>query len=211
MPILNDKRADPLDIDLSGFEPALPAKPKVEQAFVRQVSEANNFPSRAPAQKPKPVPRQARRRRTGRNVRVLRRSPIRTSSFSGSCSTGRSTPSSYQLPRVDRRVAYSSSSSRAVCARLACRLRLWPHLMAPVRGHESIRAPRRAKACRPTSVSRFNPSLMARTINSVRLILSDNGASQCWMGKPIRLIFLMTQFMVSRPAARPLASSIPPH
>jgi len=32
------------------------------------VSEANNFPSRAPAQKPKPAPRQARRRRTGRNV-----------------------------------------------------------------------------------------------------------------------------------------------
>jgi hypothetical protein len=68
MPISDDKRADPLDIDLSGFEPALPAKPKVEQAFVRQVSEATNFPSRAPAQKPKPAPRQARRRRTGRNV-----------------------------------------------------------------------------------------------------------------------------------------------
>jgi hypothetical protein len=63
-----DKRADPLDIDLSGFEPTLPTKPKVEQAVVRQVSEANNFPSRAPAQKPKPAPRQARRRRTGRNV-----------------------------------------------------------------------------------------------------------------------------------------------
>ena len=27
-----DKRADPLDIDLSGFEPTLPIKPKVEQA-----------------------------------------------------------------------------------------------------------------------------------------------------------------------------------
>jgi hypothetical protein len=48
--------------------PSLPTKPKVEQAVVRQVPEANNFPSRAPAQKPKPVPRQARRRRTGRNV-----------------------------------------------------------------------------------------------------------------------------------------------
>jgi hypothetical protein len=68
MPIPNDKRADPLDIDLSGFEPALPAKPKVEQAFVRQVSEANNFQSRAPAQTLKPAPLQARGRRTGRNV-----------------------------------------------------------------------------------------------------------------------------------------------
>jgi hypothetical protein len=55
-----DKRADPLDIDLSGFEPTLQTKPKVEQAVVRQESEANNFPSRAPAQKPKPAPRQAR-------------------------------------------------------------------------------------------------------------------------------------------------------
>jgi hypothetical protein len=63
-----DKRADPLDIDLSGFEPTLPIKPKVEQAVVCQVSEANNFPSRVPAQKLKPPPRQARRWRTGRNA-----------------------------------------------------------------------------------------------------------------------------------------------
>jgi hypothetical protein len=70
-PKADDKqRVDPLDIDLSGFEPAPPllAKPKVEKEVVRQISEANNFPSRAPAQKPKAATRPARRRRTGRNV-----------------------------------------------------------------------------------------------------------------------------------------------
>jgi hypothetical protein len=61
------KRADPLDIDLSGFEPAPAAKRKVEPAVLRQVSEANQFPSRA-APKPKAPPRPARRHRTGRNV-----------------------------------------------------------------------------------------------------------------------------------------------
>ena len=50
---MDPKRADPLDIDLSGFGPAPPAKPKVETAAVRQVSEANDFLSRAPARKPK--------------------------------------------------------------------------------------------------------------------------------------------------------------
>jgi hypothetical protein len=73
-PKADDKqRVDPLDIDLSGFEPTptIPAKPKVEKEVVRQISEANNFPSRAPAQKPKPAtPRPARRRRTGRNVQI---------------------------------------------------------------------------------------------------------------------------------------------
>jgi hypothetical protein len=63
---MDPKRADPLDIDLSGFGPAPPAKPKVETAAVRQVSEANDFLSRAPARKPKVV----RRRRTGRNVQL---------------------------------------------------------------------------------------------------------------------------------------------
>jgi hypothetical protein len=47
--ITDRKRADPLDIDLSGFGPAPPAKPKAETAAVRQVSEANDFHSRAPA------------------------------------------------------------------------------------------------------------------------------------------------------------------
>jgi hypothetical protein len=51
------ERADPLDIDISGFEPATSVKPKIEQSAIRQVSEANNFPSRSP-----------RRWRTGRNV-----------------------------------------------------------------------------------------------------------------------------------------------
>jgi hypothetical protein len=46
---------------------------------------------------------------------------------------------------------------------------------------------------------------------SVHQVAARDINPQCWMGKPIRLIFLMTQFMVSRPAARPLASSIPPH
>jgi hypothetical protein len=50
---MDPKRADPLDIDLSGFGPAPPAKPKVEMAAVRQVSEANDFLSRAPARKPR--------------------------------------------------------------------------------------------------------------------------------------------------------------
>jgi hypothetical protein len=64
-------RVDPFggDLDLSDFQPAAPKKPKIEPAAIREVSEANNFPSRA-ASKPKakaatPV---QRRRRTGRNV-----------------------------------------------------------------------------------------------------------------------------------------------
>jgi hypothetical protein len=70
MPTAKSDRADPFDIDLSGFEPTQPAKPKIEKAVVRQVSEANNFPSRAatPKQEPLQIVRQARRRRTGRNV-----------------------------------------------------------------------------------------------------------------------------------------------
>jgi len=62
------QRADPLDIDLSGFEPTAPAKLKLERAAVRQISEENNFPSRAAPQKPVAVARPLRRRRTGRNV-----------------------------------------------------------------------------------------------------------------------------------------------
>jgi hypothetical protein len=62
----DDTRADPLDIDLGGFAPAVP-KPKIEPAVLRQVSEANQFPSRA-APKPKALPRPARRHRTGCNV-----------------------------------------------------------------------------------------------------------------------------------------------
>lgn len=64
-------RVDPFggDLDLSDFKPAAPKKPKVEAAIIREVSEANNFPSRA-ASKPKALKAAAaqRRRRTGRNV-----------------------------------------------------------------------------------------------------------------------------------------------
>jgi hypothetical protein len=65
-------RADPFagDLDLSDFKPTAVKKPKIEAAIIREVSEANNFPSRAAA-KPKASPESApaqRRRRTGRNV-----------------------------------------------------------------------------------------------------------------------------------------------
>jgi len=64
-------RADPFagDLDLSDFKPREVKKPRVEAAVIREVSEANNFPSRAAA-KPGPVrePAPQRRRRTGRNV-----------------------------------------------------------------------------------------------------------------------------------------------
>jgi hypothetical protein len=58
---MSDENRASLNIDLSGFEPALPMKPqpKPEQDVIRQVSEANNFLSRAP-----------RRHRTGRNVQL---------------------------------------------------------------------------------------------------------------------------------------------
>jgi hypothetical protein len=62
-------RVDPFagDLDLPDFKPALPKRPKVESAVIREVSEANNFPSRTakPAKAKAAVPR---RRRTGRNV-----------------------------------------------------------------------------------------------------------------------------------------------
>ena len=44
-------RADPFagDLDLSDFKPGEVKKPKAEAAVIREVSEANNFPSRAAA------------------------------------------------------------------------------------------------------------------------------------------------------------------
>ncbi len=65
-------RVDPFggDLDLSDFKTAAPKKPKLEASAIREVSEANNFPSRA-ASKPNPLKAAAtvqRRRRTGRNV-----------------------------------------------------------------------------------------------------------------------------------------------
>jgi hypothetical protein len=67
------QRSDPFggNLDLSDFKPAAPKKPKIEPAVIREVSEANNFPSRAAPTKPKETkaaPAVQRRRRTGRNV-----------------------------------------------------------------------------------------------------------------------------------------------
>ena len=67
------QRSDPFagNLDLSDFKPAAPKKPKIEPAAIREVSEANNFPSRAAPSKPKAAKAAAgaqRRRRTGRNV-----------------------------------------------------------------------------------------------------------------------------------------------
>jgi hypothetical protein len=59
-------RADPFevaDLDVSGFQPA-PKHPPVRPDVIRQISEAQNFPSRAPVRLP-------RRRRTGRNVQLI--------------------------------------------------------------------------------------------------------------------------------------------
>lgn len=65
---MSNGRADPFDIDLSGFSPRVPDKPVA--ATVRQVSEDNAFPSRAPANKTAEVASPPRRRRTGRNVQL---------------------------------------------------------------------------------------------------------------------------------------------
>jgi len=62
-------RADPFD--LSDFQPTPPKRPAivVRKDAIRQISEDNNFPSRA-AERAKPVAKAVvqRRRRTGRNV-----------------------------------------------------------------------------------------------------------------------------------------------
>lgn len=64
-------RADPFagDLDLSDFKP-VPKKPTVRKEAVREVSEANNFPSRSPESSApaRLAPQPQRRRRTGRNV-----------------------------------------------------------------------------------------------------------------------------------------------
>ena len=56
------------DLDLSDFKPAPVKKPPVQREAIRQVSEANNFPSRAPEPAKPIMASQQRRRRTGRNV-----------------------------------------------------------------------------------------------------------------------------------------------
>jgi hypothetical protein len=62
-------RVDPFggDLDLSDFKPAPPKRPAVQKDAIREISEANNFPSRAP-ERAKPAKVVLRRRRTGRNV-----------------------------------------------------------------------------------------------------------------------------------------------
>jgi hypothetical protein len=65
-------RVDPFagDLDLSDFKPTPAKKPSVRKDAIREVSEANNFPSRAP-ERPKPAKAAVvvqRRRRTGRNM-----------------------------------------------------------------------------------------------------------------------------------------------
>jgi hypothetical protein len=62
-------RIDPFagDLDLSDFKPAPPKTPSAQKAAIREVSEANNFPSRAP-DRPNIAKSPQRRRRTGRNV-----------------------------------------------------------------------------------------------------------------------------------------------
>ncbi len=68
----DQNRVDPFggDLDLSDFKPAAVKKPKLEAAIIREVSEANNFPSRAAGKPkaPKETVQPQRRRRTGRNV-----------------------------------------------------------------------------------------------------------------------------------------------
>jgi hypothetical protein len=70
MMMSDPNRVDPFagDLDLSEFKPAPPKKPKIEAAVIREVSEANNFPSRAASKPQKIKTAVQRRRRTGRNV-----------------------------------------------------------------------------------------------------------------------------------------------
>lgn len=68
-----DEGADQ-DLDLTGFEPkkARAERPAESPEKVRALSEANHFPSRAPATKPQPPnpPPLRRGRRTGRNMQL---------------------------------------------------------------------------------------------------------------------------------------------
>lgn len=69
--MVDPKRADPFASgdSLDDFKPVAPKRPLALKETIRQVSEENNFPSRAP-ERSKPTPRAVaqRRRRTGRNV-----------------------------------------------------------------------------------------------------------------------------------------------
>lgn len=68
-----DEGADQ-DLDLSGFEPkkVRPERPPESPEKVRALSEANNFPSRAPARpQPPDHPPLRRGRRTGRNMQLI--------------------------------------------------------------------------------------------------------------------------------------------
>ena len=69
--MVDPQRADPFasDLNLDDFKPVAPKRPQALKETIRQVSEDNNFPSRAP-ERAKAVPKLVaqRRRRTGRNV-----------------------------------------------------------------------------------------------------------------------------------------------
>lgn len=61
-------RADPMaDMDLSDFEAKPAARPRIPVAAIREASEQQNFPSRAPTHSPSPPRREQRRHRTGRS------------------------------------------------------------------------------------------------------------------------------------------------
>ena len=86
------ERVDPFagDLDLSDFKPAAPKKPKIEPAMVREVSEANNFPSRAASKPPKIKAVVQRRRRTGRNVQFnIKATPETIARFTAHCGSTR--------------------------------------------------------------------------------------------------------------------------
>ncbi len=63
-------RVDPFagSLDISDFKSAPVKKPAVRKDMIREVSEANDFPSRAPERAKPAKPAVQRRRRTGRNV-----------------------------------------------------------------------------------------------------------------------------------------------
>ena len=71
------QRADPFAVDtepdIASFKPKQKTQnPAAARETIRQVSEQNNFPSREAGTKqaPAPMPRQQRRRRTGRSVQI---------------------------------------------------------------------------------------------------------------------------------------------
>jgi hypothetical protein len=81
------QRADPFggDLDLNDFKPAALKRPHPQKEAIREVSEANNFPSRAPEPvKSAAKPVLQRRRRTGRNAQFnIKATPETIARFTG--------------------------------------------------------------------------------------------------------------------------------